>query len=301
MAIRDPCSKCVKPHTMAAHHGKGRRRMLDSSNPSAPPQAPVRAATPGLLRERVLSIHHYTDKLFSFTTTRTPSFRFQSGQFAMIGLETEGKPLLRAYSMTSAVYDDHLEFFSIKVPDGPLTSRLQHIKPGDTLLVNSKVTGTLITSNLRPGRRLILLATGTGFAPFASILRDPETYENFETVIAVEGCRYVAETEFATQVVVGVRSHELLGEIVGDKLHYYATVTREPYHHQGRSPDLIASGKLFSDMHMPPLDLATDRVMMCGNPHMLADLKTLLTARNFLEGSSGKPGDFVIEKAFVER
>ena len=277
--------------------------MLDSSNPlpSATPQVAARAATTGLLRERVLSIHHYTDKLFSFTTTRTPSFRFHSGQFAMIGLEVAGKPLLRAYSMTSAVYDDHLEFFSIKVPEGPLTSRLQHIKPGDTLLVNSKVTGTLITSNLRPGRRLILLATGTGFAPFASILRDPETYETFETVIAVEGCRFAAETEFATQVVVGARSHALLGELADDKLHYYATVTREPYHHQGRSPDLIATGTLFSDIRQPPLDLATDRVMMCGNPHMLADLKVLLTAAGFTEGSSDKPGDFVIEKAFVER
>lgn len=268
---------------------------------AAPATEPARKAAGGLLREKVLTIHHYTDKLFSFTTTRSPSFRFQSGQFAMIGLEVAGKPLLRAYSMTNAVYDDHLEFFSIKAPDGPLTSRLQHIKPGDELLINAKITGTLITSNLRAGRRLILLATGTGFAPFASILRDPETYERFETIIAVEGCRTVAETEFATQVVVGVRSHEYLSEIVGDKLHYYATVTREPYHHQGRSPDLIKSGKLFADLRLDSLNIETDRVMLCGNPGMLSDLKTLLTERGFQEGSSGKPGDFVIEKAFVER
>lgn len=274
--------------------------MLDQSN-NAPPKPTSTQARSGLLQERVLDIQHYTDKLFSFRTTRTPSFRFQSGQFTMIGLEINGRPLMRAYSMTSAVYDDWTEFFSIKVPDGPLTSQLQHIRPGDTLLVGTKPTGTLIIGNLRPARRLILLATGTGFAPFASILRDPDTYEAFDSVIAVEGCRQVAELEFATQVVVGVRSHEYLGEMARDKLHFYATTTREPFHHQGRIPDLIESGKLFSDLDLDALDLTSDRVMMCGNPQMLTDLKTLLGKRGFVEGSSGKPGDFVIEKAFVER
>lgn len=274
--------------------------MLDQSN-NAPPKPTTTQARSGLLQERVLDIQHYTDKLFSFRTTRTPSFRFQSGQFTMIGLQINERPLLRAYSMTSAVYDDWLEFFSIKVPDGPLTSQLQHIKPGDTLLVGTKPTGTLIIGNLRPARRLILLATGTGFAPFASILRDPDTYEAFDSVVAVEGCRQVAELEFATQVVVGVRSHEYLGDMAHDKLHFYATATRETFHHQGRIPDLIESGKLFSDLDLDALDLASDRVMMCGNPQMLTDLKTLLGKRGFVEGSSGKPGDFVIEKAFVER
>jgi ferredoxin--NADP+ reductase len=278
--------------------------MLDDATIREPEvqQGGERSLAPGLRRERVIEIKHYTDKLFSFRTTRAPSFRFQSGQFAMIGLETEARPLLRAYSMTSAVYDDHLEFFSIKVPNGPLTSRLQHIKVGDEIIVNGKPTGTLLISNLRPGKRLWLFATGTGFAPFASILRDPETYENFETVIAVEGCRLAAELEFATNVVTDVRQHEYLGEVAADKLRYYATVTREPFHHQGRIPDLINSGKIFADLDLEgPLDPAQDRVMMCGNPQMLADVKKLLAAVSFEEGSSGKPGDFVIEKAFVEK
>ncbi|MGZ8409402.1 MAG: ferredoxin--NADP reductase [Hyphomicrobium sp.] len=255
----------------------------------------------GLRRETVLSITHYTDKLFSFRTTRAPSFRFQSGQFAMIGLETETRPLLRAYSMTSAVYDDHLEFFSIKVPNGPLTSRLQHIQVGDTIIVNGKPTGTLLLSNLRPGKRLWLFATGTGFAPFASILRDPETYDAFEQVIAVEGCREVDELQFATGVVTDLRGHEYLGETATAKLLYYATVTREAFHHQDRIPDLIATGKLTSELGIAPFGGDEDRVMMCGNPNMLADMKALLQARGFTEGSSGAPGEFVIEKAFVEK
>jgi ferredoxin--NADP+ reductase len=278
--------------------------MLDDATIREPAGIEVaeRPLAPGLRRERVLEIKHYTDKLFSFRTTRAPSFRFQSGQFAMIGLETETRPLLRAYSMTSAVYDDHLEFFSIKVPNGPLTSRLQHIKVGDEIVVNGKPTGTLLLSNLRPGKRLWLFATGTGFAPFASILRDPETYETFETVIAVEGCRQAAELEFATNVVTEVRQHEYLGEIAAEKLRYYATVTREPFHHQGRIPDLLTSGKMFADLGFEgAINAGDDRVMMCGNPQMLADVKALLEGAGFEEGSSGKPGDFVIEKAFVEK
>jgi ferredoxin/flavodoxin---NADP+ reductase len=170
------------------------------------------------LRERILDIQHCTDKLFSFTTTRSPTFRFESGQFAMIGLEVDGKPLVRAYSMASANWDDKLEFFSIKVPDGPLTSRLQHIKSGEEILIGAKPTGTLLLANLTPAKRLILLATGTGFAPFASILRDPETWERYETVVVAYGCRQVAELEYATQLVLKVRDDELLGEMVGDKL-----------------------------------------------------------------------------------
>lgn len=277
--------------------------MLDDAT-MAEPATPVAAERPlgsGLRRETVLSITHYTDKLFSFRTTRAPSFRFQSGQFAMIGLETETRPLLRAYSMTSAVYDDHLEFFSIKVPNGPLTSRLQHIQVGDTIIVNGKSTGTLLLSNLRPGKRLWLFATGTGFAPFASILRDPETYDAFEQVIAVEGCREVDELQFATDVVTDLRGHEYLGETATAKLLYYATVTREAFHHQGRIPDLIETGKLTSDLGIAPFGGDEDRVMMCGNPNMLADMKALLQARGFTEGSSGAPGEFVIEKAFVEK
>ena len=255
----------------------------------------------GYFHAEVLDIRHYTDKLFSFRTTRAQSFRFQSGQFTMIGLETAARPILRAYSMASAYYDDFLEFFSIKVPNGPLTSKLQCVTPGDRILVGSKPTGTLLTSNLRPGRRLFLLATGTGFAPWASILRDPEIYEAFDTVVAVEGCREVAELAFATDTVQAIGSHDYLGDLSVGKLHYYATVTREPYLHQGRIPDLIESGRLCNDLGIRPMDLATDRVMLCGNPHMLADLRKLFESRGFAEGSSGAPGDFVVEKAFAER
>lgn len=277
--------------------------MLDDTQNSAVRETPAPAtrSTGNLFVERVLDVSHYTDHLFSFKTTRTPSFRFQSGQFTMIGLMTETRPLLRAYSIASAIYDDHLEFFSIKVPDGPLTSRLQHIKPGDELLVGPKPTGTLLLGNLRPGKRLLLLGTGTGFAPFASVLRDPEAYENYETVIAAEGCRTVAELKYAADVVADVKQHELLGELASEKLRYYDTVTQEAYRHQGRLTDLITSETLFRDLALPPLDLETDRVMICGNPGMLVDLTQMLIARGFKEGNSGTPGDFVIEKAFVER
>ena len=261
------------------------------------PREPARKS--GLLTERVLEIDHYTDKLFSFKTTRSSSFRFASGQFAMMGLMVDGKPLLRAYSITSGYYDDHLEFFSIKVPDGPLTSRLQHIKPGDEILVNPKATGTLLLGNLKPGKRLILMATGTGFAPFASILRDPETYELFDTVVVAYGCREVAELEYATQTVVALHDHELLGPMIGGKLHYCASVTREAFHRQGRITGLIASGKLFADLNQLPLDGASDRVMICGNPGMTKDLRKMLMDRGFAEGNSNNPAEFVIEKAFA--
>lgn len=269
--------------------------------PREAPVAPPRRQPPSLLRETVTAIQHYTDKLFSFRTTRSPSFRFESGQFAMIGLEVGGKPLLRAYSMANAVYDDYLEFFSIKVPDGPLTSHLQHIRPGDTILVNAKVTGTLVISNLRPGRRLILMATGTGFAPFASILRDPATYESFDSVVVAYGCRQVAELAYGTGIVVGVRDNELLGDLVGEKLAYYATVTREPYYHQGRITDLLFSGKMLADLGQLPLDKEVDRVMICGNPEMTADLRKALGERGLVEGTNSAPGDFVVEKAFVDK
>lgn len=254
-----------------------------------------------LVEERVTEVHHWTDTLFSFRTTRDPSVRFESGQFVMIGLEIDGKPLLRAYSIASAVYDDYLEFFSIKVPNGPLTSRLQNIKQGDTVLVGRKPTGTLVASSLKPGRRLYMLATGTGFAPFASLIKDPAVYETFESVIVVHGCRTVAEVEYSTRTVMDVRQSEFLAEYAQDKLVYYATVTREPYYHQGRITDLASNGKLFTDLGYPPLNREEDRVMLCGNPDMLRDLRAMLDGNGFIEGSSSEPGDYVIEKAFVER
>lgn len=261
----------------------------------------ARPLSPGLRRERVIKVQHYTDKLFSFKTSRASSFRFQSGQFAMIGLEMEERPLLRAYSMTSAVYDDWLEFFSIKVPNGPLTSRLQRIEVGEEIIVNAKPTGTLLTTNLRPGRHLWLFSTGTGFAPFASIIRDAETYSSFEKVIVVEGCRQLADLQFSNEVIDSVLQHEYLGEIAAGKLIYYPTITREAFVHNGRIPDLIVSGRIFTDTALPPLEKKQDRIMICGNPAMLSSLKKLIEDSGFEEGSNSIPGDFVIEKAFVEK
>lgn len=252
-------------------------------------------------QETVLSVRHWTDSLFSFTATRSPSFRFSNGQFTMMGLEIDGKPLTRAYSMVSTNYDEELEFFSIKVPDGPLTSRLQHIKQGDRILVSKKPVGTLILDNLTPGRTLYLLSTGTGLAPFMSIIRDPETYEKFGKVVLVHGCRQVAELAYGETITEALPRDEFLGEMIRDNLIYYPTVTREPFQNRGRVTDLIASGQLFSDIGLPALDVAEDRVMLCGSPQMLDDMRKLLIERGFAEGSSGKPAEFVIEKAFVER
>ena len=252
-------------------------------------------------KETVLSVKHWTESLFSFTATRDPGFRFQNGQFAMIGLEVEGRPLLRAYSMASANHEDALEFFSIKVADGPLTSRLQKIREGDIILVGRKATGTLITGNLIPGKRLLLLSTGTGLAPFASLIKDPDVYESYETIVLAHGCRQVSELAYGEQVVEGLRQHELFGPLIADKLIYYPTVTREPFRNRGRISDLIESGQLFADIGRSPLDLETDRIMMCGSPAMLDELRVMLADRGFAEGNHSEPGHFVIEKAFVER
>lgn len=251
--------------------------------------------------ERVLSVHHWTDRLFTFTTTRDPTLRFSNGHFTMIGLRVEGKPILRAYSIVSANYEDHLEFLSIKVQEGPLTSRLQHIKVGDSIIVGRKPTGTLLIDYLLPGRRLYLLSTGTGLAPFMSIIRDPETYEKFEQVILVHGVRQVDELAYHDVLMEHLPNHEFLGELVTSKLRYYPTVTRESYKNMGRITDLISNGKLFTDLGNPPLDPKEDRVMICGSPAMLRDLKRMLEERSFKEGNTSTPGDFVIERAFAEQ
>jgi ferredoxin/flavodoxin---NADP+ reductase len=252
-------------------------------------------------KETVLSVQHWTDSLFSFTATRDPGFRFQNGQFAMIGLEVEGRPLLRAYSMASANHEDVLEFFSIKAPNGPLTSRLQKIREGDTILVGRKATGTLVTGNLLRGSRLLLLSTGTGLAPFASLIKDPEIYENFATIILAHGCRQVSELAYGERLVEKLCRDELFGPLIADKLIYYPTVTREPFRNRGRITDLISSGQLFEDIGLAPLDRETDRAMLCGSPAMLAELHAMFTEQGFIEGSHSEPGHFVIEKAFVER
>lgn len=255
-----------------------------------------------LNEETVKSVHHWTDNLFTFTTTRDPGFRFLNGQFVMIGLMVEGKPLLRAYSLASANYEEDLQFFSIKVQNGPLTSRLQHLKVGDRILVGKKPTGTLIHDNLLPGRTLYLLGTGTGLAPFLSIIRDPDTYARFDKVVLAHGCRTVAELAYSDYLTKELPEDPFLGEEVRERLIYYPTVTREPFRNQGRLTDLIESGKLFADIGQPPLDPVHDRVMICGSPAMLEDSCQLLDKRGFkISAHIGAPGDYVIERAFVEK
>jgi ferredoxin/flavodoxin---NADP+ reductase len=251
--------------------------------------------------ERVLSVHHWTPTLFSFTATRSPSLRFESGQFVMIGLEIDGRPLTRAYSIVSAYYDDYLEFLSIKVPSGALTSRLQHIQVGDAFLVGKKTTGTLVISNVRPGRNLYLLGTGTGLAPYMSIIRDPEVYEHFEKVIVVHGCRTVAELAYRDRITQELPKDEFLGESIRAKLLYYPTITREAFTHQGRITELMTTPAVFEELKIPELSAEHDRIMLCGSPEMLRDLKQFCLTRGFDEGNTGEPGGFVIERAFVEK
>ncbi len=251
--------------------------------------------------EKVLTVHHWTDRLFSFTTTRSQSLRFSNGHFTMIGLRVDGKPLLRAYSIVSPNYQETLEFLSIKVQDGPLTSRLQHIQPGDSVIVGHKPTGTLLIDYLLPGKRLYMFGTGTGLAPFMSIIRDPDTYEKFEEVILVHGCRLVSELAYRDYITQELPKHEFLGEMVSQQLKYYPTVTREPFPTQGRIPDLIENGQMARDLGVPQLDPQVDRVMLCGSTEMLKSIKAVLEARHFNEGNTTTPGDFVVERAFVEQ
>lgn len=252
--------------------------------------------------EKVLSVHHWNDTLFSFKTTRDPALRFENGHFVMIGLMVDNKPLMRAYSIASANYEDHLEFFSIKVQNGPLTSRLQHLQPGDDLLVSRKPTGTLVLHDLRPGKHLYMLSTGTGLAPFLSLVKDPQTYERFEKIVLIHGVRYVNELAYQRFFREELREHEFLGEQVREKLIYYPTVTREEYQNMGRLTDLINSGKLFADIRLPRFDASVDRAMICGSPSMLRDTSALLDQHGLrISPHIGAPGDYVIERAFVEK
>lgn len=262
----------------------------------APPQARA-----GYNIETVTHVHHWTDELFTFRTTRDPAFRFQSGQFVMIGIEVDGKPLVRAYSIVSPAWADELEFYSIKVQDGPLTSRLQHLRVNDRLLVGRKATGTLVLDGLTPGRRLYLLGTGTGLAPFLALVRDPEVYERFETVVVTHTCRQVADLSYRDLLEFELGQDELIGEQARAKFRYYPTVTREPFKTEGRITDLMASGKMTRDLGLPALDPAQDRLMLCGGPSVLASLKQVLTDMGFKEGSLAQPGDYVLERAFVEQ
>lgn len=251
-------------------------------------------------RERVVSVHHWNDGLFSFRTTREPGLRFASGQFIMIGLMVDGKPLMRAYSFASASWEEELEFFSIKVPDGPLTSRLQHLEIGDEILLSKKPTGTLLISDLHPGKRLYLLATGTGLAPFLSIIKDPDTWERFDTVIVAHGVRHIEDLAYREHITHDLPNHELLGDMIHGRLLYYPAVTREPFVHNGRLTHLLDSGQVGRDLGLPPLAPKYDRVMLCGSMAMLDDFRDLLDQRGFEASLSiGQAGDYVFERAFV--
>jgi ferredoxin--NADP+ reductase len=250
--------------------------------------------------ERVLSVHHWTDRLFSFTTTRDPALRFSNGHFTMIGLRVNDKPLLRAYSIVSPNYEEHLEFLSIKVPDGPLTSRLQHIQVGDNIIVGRKPTGTLLIDYLLPGKRLYLLGTGTGVAPYLSIIRDPETYERFEQVVLIHGVRQVKELAYREYISNELPDNEFFGEQVREQLIYYPTVTREEFVNTGRVTDLMLNGKLFSDIGLPAPNKADDRFMLCGSSAMLKDISRILDAWGFGESRQGIKAEYVIERAFVD-
>jgi ferredoxin--NADP+ reductase len=251
--------------------------------------------------ETVIDVHHWSDRLFTIKTTRDPSLRFRNGEFAMVGIEVDGVPLMRAYSMASSNYEDHLEFYSIKVQDGPLTSRLQHIKVGDRIFVSKKPTGTLLWDHLRPGKHLYLLSTGTGLAPFLSIIKDPDVYENFEKVILVHGCRYINELTYEKLITHELRGNEFFGDSVKDKLIYYPAVTREPYINYGRINTLLESGKLTKDIGMPQIDVEDDRFMLCGSASMLKNLGAVLDDMGFTETRKSDFREYVVERAFVEK
>ncbi len=263
-------------------------------------RAPAQVNASGPTEETVLAVQHYTDRLFRFRTTRPRSFRFRSGEFVMIGLhKDDGKPLLRAYSIASPSWDEELEFYSIKVPDGPLTSRLQLIRPGDKVLLGRKPTGTLVLDALTPGKRLYMFSTGTGFAPFASLVRDPETYERYDQVIVTHTCREAEELAYSRWLVDSLKDDPLVGDVAPEKLHLYTSCTRAPHPVRGRITTLIETGQIFRDLGVPPIDPVADRAMICGSMDMIQDVKALMIAAGLREGSNAAPAEFVIEKAFA--
>ena len=260
--------------------------------------------------QSVTTVKHYTDRLFSFRVTRPASLRFRSGEFVMLGLmqtdEKTGreKPLLRAYSIASPAWDEELEFYSIKVPDGPLTSRLQHIKPGDQIILRPKPVGTLVHDALLPGKRVWFFATGTGIAPFASLLRDPQTYHDYDEVVLTHTCREVGELQYGAELIESIRSDEMLAELIGEgfheKLRYYPTTTREDSPKMGRITDLMRAGEVFADLGVAPLAPETDRAMVCGNLAFNLELKEMLVGYGLHEGANSDPREYVVEKAFLD-
>ena len=273
--------------------------MQHPSAPNATGQALRLPIPAGVHAETVVSVKHYTDRLFSFRITRPQSFRFRSGEFVMIGLPNAEKPVFRAYSIASPSWDEELEFFSIKVPDGPLTSQLQKIVPGDTVLMRQKSTGTLVLDALTPAKRLFMISTGTGIAPFASLVRDPETYEKFEHVVLTHTCRNHAELSYGVELFEGLRNDPLIGDLVEGRVTLYSTTTREESPRMGRITRLIEDGRFHAELGISPLDQENDRVMICGSMAMLQDVKMLVEGLGFVEGSNSEPNAFVVERAFV--
>ncbi len=269
----------------------------DTLTAAAAPAHPIPA---GVYAETVTEVQHYTDRLFRFRMTRPDAFRFRSGEFVMIGLPNAEKPVYRAYSIASPSWDETLEFFSIKVPDGPLTEHLQRVQPGDTVLMRKKAVGTLVADALLPGRHLYLLSTGTGIAPFASVTRDPEIYEKFGTVILTHTCRFTDELAYGRELVAGIKADELMREFVGDNLLLHSTATREGEAKGERITTLLETGKLFEDLGLPPLDPAVDRAMICGSMEMLKETAAMLERFGLVEGANAKPGTYVVERAFVD-
>ncbi len=269
--------------------------MQQSLTEAAKPAFPI---PPNVFAETVTSVRHYTDRLFAFRMTRPQSFRFRSGEFAMIGLPNAEKPVYRAYSVASPAWDEELEFYSIKVPDGPLTQHLQKIQPGDTVLMRQKSTGTLVTDALTPGKRLFMISTGTGIAPFASLVRDPDTFDKFDQLILTHTCRDHAELEYGKELIANLKDDPLIGEFA-DRVVHYATTTQEITPRMGRITNLIRNGRFYEEAGVEALNPETDRVMICGSMQMLNDVKALAEELGFDEGSLNKPSTFVVERAFV--
>jgi len=289
------------------------RRVTDMNAQTSTDAAPAPAkATPALPdAQTVTEVEHYTDRLFRFRCTRPPSLRFRSGEFVMIGLmgdpdpvSGKQKPLLRAYSIASPSWDDELEFYSIKVPDGALTSRLQHIVPGDEIILRPKPVGTLVHDALLPGKRLWFFATGTGIAPFASLLRDPQTYADYDEIIVTHTCRERGELTYGAKLIEDIRQDALLAELIGegfaDKLRYYPTTTREQSPKMGRITDLMRSGEVFADLGVAPLCPDSDRAMVCGNLAFNIEIKEMLEGYGLTEGANSQPAEYVVEKAFLD-
>jgi len=271
--------------------------VAEGSATAAQPAFPIPA---NVFAETVTEVQHYTDRLFKFRITRPASFRFRSGEFVMIGLPNAERPVYRAYSVASPSWDEEVEFYSIKVPDGPLTEHLQKIKVGDTVLMRKKPTGTLVNDALLPGKRLYMFSTGTGIAPFASLIRDPETYEKFDQVILTHTCREIAELKYGEELAELCKSDPLIGEFAAEKLIHYTSVTREPFPRTGRITDLMTSGKLFEDLGVPPICPENDRGMICGSMAMINDTKNVLESFGLEEGSNARPATYVVERAFVD-